>query len=1529
MKTQNLAIEYANKVQAYYPGQDYNTPSIMEFASLIHEPNGKILDIGCGDGQLLRILSERYNDLSLSGLTVSKEESEACSPVFDVRVGDMHQLPWDDASFDIVTARHSLEHSISPLIVLFEINRVLKLGGRAYVVVPAPASDWVIKWADHFSVLPRQMWEKLFVDAGFEIESYCEGTWIASYSMVAEPEYRFSLRKIRDLLNKRIFDDRSDDLFEPSQSITGADIIASKRIVAVLHNLVLFDTIRPLLERFRQEVKIIVPEIEAIDFQEMAKHTVAEITKHGFEVEISKLPAEIRCDIELSPYPYTSLNVSEARWRVRYMYGLAKEAWNFSLHNTIYYDFAMSFGEYDTSILSALTSAYPIGNMKIRPVLPRSKGKRPTLLYLPTYGPVSSIEKAFEALMELRIHYMIVSKSHHGTSFLEPERVAMLRELSDEYYDHATPLADLLETADVVLSDGSGAIFDAIAAGVPVAVFQPKVFSGLGGTESLEERLCRERIIPSTNDPVEIGKVIGMALEQGVQYHNDLRNMLFISLGSDAVDRAEVFLGGLLSKNCCVPPAFLAARENLRKCVERSSVESKARKFAEQQLHETYQRLTMQLLTDVKRNALAIVEREGQIAGLNQALAEREKQITGLNQTVTERGWQIASLNQGITKTERQLAERDQRLQTLTNQLMEKEQAMRQLQQRMYWKRHRIADKLAILFWYVCHPKQLLQFVKDRARQLAQKWLPTSLKDWIKRVIFRQGLRNALSKSRSRLYREDEQQMTVQKLTLSNQERYLIEKTAQNSYLTNYIAIGLDPAHFDFIHENLASKAVKWDKVVIYPLSYPMELTQRPDHILRNFAENGYQCVVLSIDSNTPFFKEIARNIYLTNLFAGVISYFSNKKIIFYITYPFYSYILNHLQRPTVVYDVLDDLSVFSLNCEAMRTDHMELLGRSDITLFSSEELFNANCNDVKGHAYLVSNGVWANDFVLEFGHAQKNINFRRHPNEYVIGYHGAITELLDWELLVKLIEIPDVRLVLIGPLAHFDSSVSDNIQALQQRVLASNQVTHIQPVPYLELKYHLNGFDAAIIPFVVNEKTHPVSPLKLFEYMAMGLKVFATPTKTLSRYSQFISVGDSSTIPARVREMIGSSSNILNKIDYSAVLSDVDWGKQLAPVISLLEEEIAIFKYSVRSAKTVDIINVNFYDWDGVTLYKGGAERYVYDLARMLKEDGWSPRILQNANNPFEVDFRGIPVIGIQTASGHDLRGMSKKYREVCRDSDLVIASPVDLACELWGLNVIGINHGIHWDHKYKKLETTTLNEYRNIFDALKTSSAVVAVDTNFINWVRTYDYDLGRKLTYIPNYFEGKVFSPNPKSFSGNLRILYPRRLYEARGIFITLKAFDYLFNRHEGIELHLVGQAEPEDGKIVSKFIEKHKNRVIWEEFDLDDMYKAYQTSHITLVPTIYSEGTSLSCLEAMATNNAIIATNIGGLPNLVIDGFNGLLIEPTVEALIQSLESLFADRVLMQNMASNGIEMAAAFEKNRWVRRWRNVIMEISR
>ena len=363
-----------------------------------------------------------------------------------------------------------------------------------------------------------------------------------------------------------------------------------------------------------------------------------------------------------------------------------------------------------------------------------------------------------------------------------------------------------------------------------------------------------------------------------------------------------------------------------------------------------------------------------------------------------------------------------------------------------------------------------------------------------------------------------------------------------------------------------------------------------------------------------------------------------------------------------------------------------------------------------------------------------------------------------------------------------------------------------------------------------------------------------------------------------------------------------------------------------MNTKRRVDILNFNFFDWSGERVFTGGAERYVYDLAVLCRSLGLQPRLIQNASIAFERTFNGVDVIGVPATSSMDFQAMSTAFAALTRDAALIIASPLELACRLdLSPPAIGINHGIHWDSPTNRRSTFDLARYRYIFDALDVVSQCVCVDTNFGNWLKSID---GRRLSlleYIPNYVDSKQFRPGKKRFDQKrINVLFPRRLCEERGFHDVLEAFDALLLRHPEIALHLCGGGLPAEEQLAQEFLARHPGRARWSELEGEEMPRTYAESHIVLVPSIFSEGESLSCIEAMACNNAVIATTVGGLPNLIIDGYNGLLIRPGARALTAAVERLLADRILLGNLARNAIGVSAALSRTQWEERWTSVL-----
>lgn len=99
-----------------------------------HEFSGdeRLLDVGCGDGGVARLLRERVGEVVAVDVERSPDWDDSSGIAFQIADGE--ELPFEDASFDLVHSKDSLHHMTGPERAIAEYRRLLRPGGTALIV---------------------------------------------------------------------------------------------------------------------------------------------------------------------------------------------------------------------------------------------------------------------------------------------------------------------------------------------------------------------------------------------------------------------------------------------------------------------------------------------------------------------------------------------------------------------------------------------------------------------------------------------------------------------------------------------------------------------------------------------------------------------------------------------------------------------------------------------------------------------------------------------------------------------------------------------------------------------------------------------------------------------------------------------------------------------------------------------------------------------------------------------------------------------------------------------------------------------------------------------------------------------------------------------------------------------------------------------------------------------------------------------------------------------------------------------------
>ncbi len=162
--------------------------------------------------------------------------------------------------------------------------------------------------------------------------------------------------------------------------------------------------------------------------------------------------------------------------------------------------------------------------------------------------------------------------------------------------------------------------------------------------------------------------------------------------------------------------------------------------------------------------------------------------------------------------------------------------------------------------------------------------------------------------------------------------------------------------------------------------------------------------------------------------------------------------------------------------------------------LYDTKHPLNPNC-------FTVNNGV---DFDL-FHKAFVSINEKEKPRKIL--YIGSIDSRLDYDILTEIaLKFPNHPLLMVGRVVHDEPYVKD----LTEKLKAIPNVIFTGAKTPEELGAYLAGSAIGIIPFVKNDQTAAIYPMKINEYLAAGLAVVSTDFADLSTFKGLIDIARS-----------------------------------------------------------------------------------------------------------------------------------------------------------------------------------------------------------------------------------------------------------------------------------------------------------------------------------------------------------------------------------------------------------------------------------
>lgn len=280
-----------------------------------------------------------------------------------------------------------------------------------------------------------------------------------------------------------------------------------------------------------------------------------------------------------------------------------------------------------------------------------------------------------------------------------------------------------------------------------------------------------------------------------------------------------------------------------------------------------------------------------------------------------------------------------------------------------------------------------------------------------------------------------------------------------------------------------------------------------------------------------------------------------------------------------------------------------------------------------------------------------------------------------------------------------------------------------------------------------------------------------------------------------------------------------------------------------------------------------------------------------------------GIKVYFLDKKKGIDLKIYSKIYRIIKEERpDCIHTHRYVMRYVIPVASLLNVPVRIHTLHSIASKENTSLGIMLN-FVFYKLFKVKPVALTQIVQQTATSTYHISsRKIPIIYNGIDIEKFYPKTDYYLKDcFEIIHVGRFQDVKNHKLIIDAFNKLHKYSSSFKLKLIG-----DGPLFDSIVEYSKslslNSYITFTGSISDVRLHLHDSDLFILPSQY-EGMPMTLIEAMATHLPIIASNVGGIPDMLINEIEALLITPSVDCLYNSVIRIFNDAGLRAKLGRN--------------------------